>query len=193
MARNKEFDERAALDAAMQVFWEKGYEATSLSDLTARMGIQRTSLYATFGDKQALFLACLEKYSEATMAYYQAKLQKETTIREAIRSCFTDIIASAYDAKPNRGCFSINTMVELAPHDPEFARITRHNQTQLQELFQQAIERGMETGELAEKLDAAAVSRSLVVYLAGLLVTLKSKPERAFVEDSVSTFLQLLK
>jgi len=64
MARTREFDEEKVLEAAMQLFWEKGYEATSLSDLTARMGIQRPSIYSTFGDKKELFEAALRRYKK---------------------------------------------------------------------------------------------------------------------------------
>jgi len=193
MARSKEFDERAALDAAMQLFWEKGYEATSLSDLSERMGIQRSSLYATYGDKRSLFATALQKYSETRIAYVKAKLQCHPSVRESIRSCFQDIIDVAYQTNLPRGCFCVNTIVELAPHDPEFSQTTSRHQEQLQILVQQAIEQGIQAGEFSRDLDASAVSHSLIVFMTGLLVTLKTKPERPFIEASLSMMLQLLK
>lgn len=86
MARPREFDEDKALDAAMHVFWEKGFEAASLSDLTARMGIQRPSIYATFGDKKGLFEAALRKYTSSHAAHVRLSLQKHASVREAFRT-----------------------------------------------------------------------------------------------------------
>ncbi|WP_142341029.1 TetR/AcrR family transcriptional regulator, partial [Bacillus thuringiensis] len=77
MARLREFDEEKALDAAMQLFWEKGYAATSLSDLTARMEIQKPSLYSAFGDKEGLFEAALRRYTNLHAARIRTKLQNE--------------------------------------------------------------------------------------------------------------------
>lgn len=85
MARLREFDKEKALDAAMQLFWEKGYAATSLSDLTAKMEIQRPSLYAAFGDKEGLFEAALRRYTNIHAASIRTKLQKEQSVKEAIR------------------------------------------------------------------------------------------------------------
>lgn len=86
MARQREFDEDKVLDAAMQLFWEKGFEATSLSDLTSRMGIQRPSLYSAFGDKKGLFEAALRKYTSAHAASIRGKLQTNSSVKEAFRS-----------------------------------------------------------------------------------------------------------
>ncbi|MFH5186589.1 TetR/AcrR family transcriptional regulator [Paenibacillus sp. TAB 01] len=193
MARTKEFDERKALDAAMQLFWEKGYEATSLSALTERMGLQRSSFYATYGDKRSLFTTALQKYSETRIAYLKAKLQGHASVRESIKSCFKDIIDIAYQTNPSFGCFCVNTIVELAPHDSQFSQITSRYQEQLQILVWQALEKGILAGEFSRDLDALAVSHSLIIFMNGLLVTLKTKPERQFIDESLSVMFQLLK
>lgn len=88
MARTREFDEDKVLDAAMQLFWEKGYEATSLSDLTSRMGIQRPSIYSTFGDKKELFEAALRKYTMSRASDIRTKLQSHSSIKEAFSTFF---------------------------------------------------------------------------------------------------------
>ncbi|MGO4272706.1 TetR/AcrR family transcriptional regulator, partial [Paenibacillus sp. TAF58] len=125
MARIREFDEQKALDAAMHVFWEKGFEATSLSDLTSKMGIQRPSIYSAFGDKKELFEAALRKYTQFHASNVRARLQKKSSIKEAFRSYFGSVVAEGYEEGPNRGCFCLNTMVELAPHDVKFEILTR--------------------------------------------------------------------
>lgn len=86
MARPREFDQDKALEEAMHVFWEKGFEAASLSDLTARMGIQRPSLYSAFGDKKGLFEAALRKYTSSHAAYVRGSLHKHSSVKEAFRS-----------------------------------------------------------------------------------------------------------
>lgn len=192
MVRLREFDEEKALDAAMQLFWEKGYEATSLSDLTAKMGISRPSLYAAYGDKKELFESALRKYARSHAAYVRARLQSSSSVKESFRSYFDGVVEEAYEGGKNRGCFCINTMVELAPHEEIFAILTREHQMYLSVLFQETIERGKQTGELDAAADAKALAQALVVSLIGLTVLLKSRPERAFVDNSVTVMLSLL-
>ena len=86
MGRVREFDEEKVLDAAMQLFWEKGYEATSLSDLTSRMGIQRPSIYSAFGDKKELFETALRKYTMLHASEARTRLQNHRSVREAFRA-----------------------------------------------------------------------------------------------------------
>lgn len=114
MVRQREFDEEKALDDAMLLFWEKGYKATSLSDLTAKMGIQRPSLYSAFGDKEKLFEAALRKYTKLHASHIRTKLQNNLSVKEAFHTFFEDLVEEEYKESPNKGCFCINTMVELA-------------------------------------------------------------------------------
>ena len=97
MARPKGFDEETALAAALEVFWEKGFEATSVQDLTERMGIQKASLYNTFGDKRALFVRALDAYSTDTIAWYRQilDLDRPGTVREAFRRSSTYSVSKA--------------------------------------------------------------------------------------------------
>lgn len=193
MARLREFDEQKALDAAMHVFWEKGFEATSLSDLTSRMGIQRPSIYSAFGDKKELFEAALRKYTQFHASNVRARLQKKSSVKVAFRSYFESIVAEEYEEGPNRGCFCLNTMVELAPHDAKFEILTREHQMYLSAIFQETIERGISSGELENATNSLALSQTLVVSLIGLTVMMKSCPDRSFMNNSVEFILTLLK
>lgn len=196
MVRQREFDEEKALDAAMQIFWEKGFGATSLSDLTAAMGIQRPSLYAAFGDKKELFEAALRKYARFHASHVRARLQNSSSVKEAFRAFFEGIVAEEYEASPkrlSRGCFCINTMVELAPHDEKFEILTREHQMYLSAIFQETIERGIRSEELAIGSNTKALAQTLVVSLIGLTVLLKSRPERSFADNAVGTILSLLR
>lgn len=193
MARTREFDEEKVLEAAMQLFWEKGYEATSLSDLTARMGIQRPSIYSTFGDKRELFEAALRKYTTSRAADIRARLQSHSSVKKAFAIFFEDVIAGEYAGDISKGCFCINTMVELAPHDERFEILTREHQLYLAVIFQETIERGIQTGELDADTDAKSLAQALIVALIGLTVLLKSQPQRSFVDNAIATTLTLLK
>ncbi|MFS0856525.1 TetR/AcrR family transcriptional regulator [Paenibacillus taichungensis] len=192
MVRQREFDTDKALEAAMQIFWDKGFEATSLSDLTTAMGIQRPSLYAAFGDKKELFETALRRYTTLHAAQVRSRLQHTSSVKEAFRALFEHIGAEGDVTDARHGCFCINTMVELAPHDPKFGVLTREHQMYLVAIFKETIERGQETGELSNDLDASALSKSLVVSMIGLTVMMKSEPDRSFVQQSIKVTLSLL-
>ncbi|MGE7917227.1 TetR/AcrR family transcriptional regulator [Lysinibacillus xylanilyticus] len=193
MARTREFDEEKVLEAAMQLFWEKGYEATSLSDLTARMGIQRPSIYSTFGDKKELFEAALRKYTTSRAADIRDRLQNHTSVKQAFAIFFEEVIAAEYTKDLSNGCFCINTMVELAPHDVRFEILTREHQLYLAVIFQETIERGIQSGELEKDTDAKSLAQALIVALIGLTVMMKSQPQKSFVDNAIATTLTLLK
>ncbi|MGG0458305.1 TetR/AcrR family transcriptional regulator [Bacillus mycoides] len=193
MARLREFDEEKALDAAMQLFWEKGYATTSLSDLTAKMEIQRPSLYAAFGDKEGLFEAALRRYTNLHAASIRTKLQKEQSVKESIRMFFENMVEEEYKRESNKGCFCINTMVEIAPHNEKFEVLTREHQMYLSVIFQELIAKGIQSGELQSDVNAKALAQTLVTSLIGLTVLMKSRPERSVIDNSVCIILSLLK
>ncbi|HJS75619.1 MAG TPA: TetR/AcrR family transcriptional regulator, partial [Vicinamibacteria bacterium] len=120
MGRPREFDRDEALDRAVQVFWSRGFERTSVEDLTDSMGIQRGSLYAAFGDKHQLFLAALDRYEER---FYRDTLRflEEGSPREGIRRVFQQVVSDCACGGGAKGCFITNTAVALAEDDPETA------------------------------------------------------------------------
>ncbi|MGN7896352.1 TetR/AcrR family transcriptional regulator [Bacillus sp. 22475] len=193
MARLREFDEEKALDAAMQLFWEKGYAATSLSDLTAKMEIQKPSLYSAFGDKEGLFEAALRRYTNLHAARIRTKLQNEQSVKEAIRMFFENMVEEEYKKEFSKGCFCINTMVELAPHNEKFEVLTREHQMYLAVIFQELIMKGIRSGELQSDLNAKALAQTLVTSLIGLTVLMKSRPKRSVIDNSVSIIVSLVK
>ncbi|PFV82792.1 TetR family transcriptional regulator [Bacillus sp. AFS059628] len=193
MARLREFDEEKALDAAMQLFWEKGYAATSLSELTAKMEIQKPSLYSAFGDKEGLFEAALRRYTNLHAANIRTKLQNEQSVKEAIRTFFENMVEEEYKKDFSKGCFCINAMVELAPHNEKFEVLTREHQMYLAVIFQELITKGIRSGELQSDLNAKAVAQTLVTSLIGLTVLMKSRPERSVIDNSISIIVSLVK
>ncbi|MCI1593644.1 TetR/AcrR family transcriptional regulator [Heyndrickxia oleronia] len=191
MARLREFDEEKALDAAMHLFWEKGYSATSLSDLTEKMGIQRPSLYAAFGDKEGLFEAALRRYTKLHASKVRIKLQNRP-VKEGIRTFFEELVEEEYKKETDKGCFCINTMVELASHNEKFEILTREHQMYLSVLFQELIDEGVRNGEFTNNLNSKALAQMLVTSLVGLTVMIKSRPERSFIDNSLAVILTVL-
>ena len=117
MPRQKEFDREAALDRAMSAFWTKGYAATSVEDLVAHMGIQRGSLYATFGDKRSLFLSTLDHYQRVVTRELFEVLEAPGSGLEAIRRFFRLRVEAALDRSRPAGCLVTNSAVELSRRD----------------------------------------------------------------------------
>ncbi|REK76406.1 TetR/AcrR family transcriptional regulator [Paenibacillus paeoniae] len=193
MVRQREFDTEKALNAAMYIFWEKGFEASSLRDLTGGMGIQRPSLYGAFGDKQELFEAALRRYNAWHASQVRSRLQRGVSVKAAFRELFEQIgLEENKKSEIHRGCFCINTMVELAPHDSKFAVLTREHQMYLAAIFKEVIEYGQQKGELSVGLHAEALAQSLVISMIGLTVMVKSKPDEAFIRQSIDMTLSLL-
>jgi TetR/AcrR family transcriptional regulator, transcriptional repressor for nem operon len=191
VARPKAFDREQALLAAMQVFWVKGYEATSLEDLLAAMKIGRQSLYDTFGDKRALFMEALGRYRELTDAYLRGCLADAPTVKAAFQRLFMQVVDEP-ESHQRRGCLLINSAVELAPHDPATAQTVVAYQRATERLFRRGLELAQERGELAADRDVRALARYLVSAMQGLRVMAKADPNKAALRDVVGVALGVL-
>jgi TetR/AcrR family transcriptional repressor of nem operon len=150
MARPREFDAREALHQAMLLFWKKGYEATSVDELLEQMGINRASLYGTFGEKRALFLQSLKHYEK--LFGYQELLERarEGSPIAALKELFAETIQQLTKTplRDRCGCLMQNTALELAPHDPEIGEIVRKNTHDCEAVFRQVLRLAKEKGEL---------------------------------------------
>jgi TetR/AcrR family transcriptional repressor of nem operon len=150
MARPLEFDLNEALQAAMLRFWERGYEATSVDDLLQRMGINRASLYGTFGQKRELFLKALRQYGNQFGYDLLLERARHGSPKRAIKELFEETIENLSGTPPEnrRGCLIQNTALELAPRDAEIGKIVRENVEKCHALFAQVLELAKEKGEL---------------------------------------------
>lgn len=191
--RPRAFDEREALEAAMRVFWEKGYEAASLSDLTEKMNIRKPSLYAAFGDKRELFGKALDLYMDRHAAYVQEVLGRERTVAAAFGGLLRDLATGGSGGDPTLGCLAILTIDELARREPEWTARAKEHQLRLARLFRERIGQGLSSGELAPGQDAAALAHALLVALIGLTIMIKTRPDAEFVESSIAAILTLFK
>lgn len=179
MVREKQFDAEQALDKAMEAFWAHGYAATSMQDLVDCMGINRASLYGTFGGKRELFLMALRRYDTAFRRERLAALDRLDSPKEAIRRLFEDWVDELSRQPQPRGCFLTNTAQELAPHDAEIGAFVADSQADIEDFLRRKIAEGKAAGEIPRTLAADTVAPGLLSNLLGMLVLARSRPERA--------------
>ncbi len=193
MARTKEFDPDAALRAALELFWRRGYEATSMSDLVEHLGVGRASLYATFGNKRELYLKALARYEEGLLPDLLTDLSRPGPALPGVRSLVRRYAAEAIaDESRLRGCFVTNTAAELAPHDAAAARRVERNWDQLETVLHTALVRARAEGELPAGRDPLTLARMLLVLLQGLRVVGKASQDPARIRDAAEQALALL-
>src|SRR5260370_6427941 len=149
MARQKEFNRDEVLHKAMEVFWTRGYEGASIQDLVKHMGINRQSIYDTFGDKHSLFLQALDRYREIQSRKVFEVLERPGSMKKNLRRLFEETVARALSAEGRRGCFVGNSMSELADRCTETANRTCKNVVPAEKRFQRALEHGKAQGVLS--------------------------------------------
>ena len=186
MARPREFDADAALERATRLFWTKGFEQTSLDDLCAATRLGRSSLYAAFGDKRALYLRALARYEERSVERIAAAFDGKP-----LRRGLEDFLAGLIDdivAGPGRsGCFIGNCAAELARLDAMAGTQVRRSLARIERTFKGILEK-----HLAPSADVAALARFLTAGIQGLRLVGKTNPGRAALEDIASVMLRCL-
>ncbi|MGW7790817.1 TetR/AcrR family transcriptional regulator [Streptomyces tricolor] len=193
MARTKEFDPDAALQSALELFWQRGYEATSMADLVAHLGIGKASLYATFGSKHELYLRALDRYEQSGLAPIVHELSQPGPALPAVRSLVRRYAREATDEQSRlQGCMITNTAAELAPHDPAAARGVVRKCPPLHPLRPRGVARPRGQGELPPGRDPLALARTLLVLLQGLRVVGKASTDPARIRDAAEQALTLL-
>lgn len=176
----------------MVAFWSKGYEATSIEDLVTRMGIQRGSLYGTFGDKRTLFLAALDRYERVVARRLFDALETPGSGKEAIRRFFLLKVEASLDRGRPLGCLLTNSAVELSWRDRAATAKVGMSLAKLEGAFFRALVRAREAGEIEAKRDLRTLARFLTSSAQGLSVMAKALPERSVLEDVVEVTLAVL-
>ncbi|WCL90079.1 MULTISPECIES: TetR/AcrR family transcriptional regulator [Streptomyces] len=176
---------------AMDLFWARGYEATSVRDLTHHLGIGQGSLYAAFGGKDGLYRAALEHYRTTPAAASLRGLEEEADARAAIRTLLTERIRVAV-GEGGRGCLAVNAVCERLPSDAATRRTVRDMQEAGREALAEVLRAARERGEIAERCDPHAVAAFLVTFLNGLLVSSKITPDARSLEPLIDVALTTL-
>ena len=175
MPWEKSYNEEQVLSRAMEAFWARGYEATSISDLVKATGINRGSMYAAFSDKRTLFIRSLTYYDQHYRAEFLRHVRAEHSPRNAIVSAFEQVIAAADNDADRRGCLLVNTALELAPHDTEIDEIVHSSFGEVEGFFRQSIEDGQAAGEIDPSLNAENTGRALFGLFIGLHVLIRPR------------------
>ena len=191
MARPREFNEEAVLDAAVQCFWAHGYEATSVRDLIEKTGITGASLYNAFGDKRALYQRALDLYVEDSVLD-RIRRCEALAPREAIGAFFAEIVRRSLDDHQHKGCMLVNAALDVMPSDPGFQRILAAVLIRVEEFFLARIEAGQVNRTITRSLAAKTLARHLLGVLMGVRVLARVRPEKALLEGVVSGALALL-
>jgi TetR/AcrR family transcriptional repressor of nem operon len=192
MARPREFDEVTALEAAIECFWHRGYEATSVRDLADKMGISAPSLYNAYGDKHALFVQALERYLDYSTRARIKRLEDSLPPKQAIRRFLEEIIERSVNDRERRGCFLINSALEVAPHDRKLGALIADRLAEIEAFFYRSIKAAQAEGAVPQDRVAKDLARLLLGVLLGIRVLARSKPERALLEGVARPAFALL-
>ncbi|MET9961739.1 helix-turn-helix domain-containing protein [Streptomyces sp. NPDC006326] len=191
MARPRTFDEEAVLDRAMLLFWRKGYEATAMSDLVEELGLGRGSIYAAFGDKHQLFIRALGRYLDHQAHLLTTAFSEDRPALTQLRDVL-DTLLAADAACGNAGCFSVNSIAELLPHDQEVAQLARRSLHIAEEVLTAQLERAARSGELSAAITPAQGAQILQNLLQGLQIMRKVNPDPAHAAACLDSAFALL-
>lgn len=192
MPRRKQFAIDDVKQKAMMAFWDSGYRGTSLQDLVETMGINRASLYDTFGDKYALFIETLHKYNDTYAKPFFTKFRKSNPPRQAIIALFDEVCDGVLRGEDQNGCYIVNTALEMSPHDEKVSKITTRIFSYVEKnFFRKMIVQGQARGEISQAVIPDITSRTLLGLLVGLRVLSRSHPDKALL-DSFRTQVKAL-
>src|SRR5215470_16603711 len=192
MPRPRTFDEQDVVDRAMELFWTRGYEATSLSDLTAELGIHPGSLYRTFGDKHGLFLRALQRYHETRAIPMTPALLAGGRVLPRIRAVLIGLIEIAVQEAEPRGCLVANASGELLPGDEAVGKALDATLGAVEDAFLAGLQLAEKQGEIPAGLDLPGWAATLTMLLQGLQVVVKTDSDPRRLTRSVDGVLELL-
>lgn len=170
MPWEKSFDTDQATSRAMHVFWSKGYEATSLADLLSATGINKGSFYNAFGSKKSLFVRTLLKYDRDERRVMLDELRALDDPVKAIKSVFDRMIAQSLEDTEKKGCFLVNTALDLPHHDEEIARTVQAGFDDLEDFFRGQLQSALRSGAIPAHVNAKETAKGLLSLTVGLRV-----------------------
>jgi TetR/AcrR family transcriptional repressor of nem operon len=192
MPRVKLFDENEVLTKAMNLFWKQGYAATSVQDLVSHLGINRASLYDTFGDKEQLFRKSFELYRKTNIEGLKQFLGGHKDIREGFTKLFDNAIQEAITDKDRKGCFVVNTTTELVPNDESIAEVLQSNKHEFENIFLEYLKKGEDAGQIKTDQNLESIAALFYTLYNGLRVVSKVQPDKKSLSQSVKVALSVL-
>jgi len=188
MPWEKNFDQEEAIERIMEVFWQKGYEATSLTDLTEATGVKRQSLYNAFGGKRDLFVRALKKFDAERQRGVLAEIEAQGEPLKAIH----DVFDQAVEDKLTRGCFLVNTSLEIQMHDEEVKSLASAAVEDFRSFYERTIDHAKERGEIPVTVDTSAAASALLAALFGIRVMGRGAVGRDVLRQVADQALRLL-
>jgi TetR/AcrR family transcriptional regulator, transcriptional repressor for nem operon len=192
MPRPKNFDKNEVLEKAMNLFWQKGYEATSVKDLVEHTGINKQSLYDTYGDKHSLYLAALNDYRRRCESSFNELFLSNDSVKSILRQMFEGVIEETISDSHRKGCFLNNATVELSSQNEIIGKICADNMKSFEHKFSELIKRGQNTGEISQSLNTENVASFLFATVNGLRAVSKITQDKQKLEEIVNTTLSVL-
>lgn len=191
MARKKEFDPEEKMEKARDLFWEKGYNATSMEDLVQTMGLNRGSIYDTYGDKHSLYLQCLGNYAAEKLQEYKEAAEGSFSPIEKVEN----MIRSAVEATVNTGkcCMAVNSTFELATVDQSVHTIIKNNWKDIVTFFEQLLIEAKEKGEIAAHKDPRLLAEFIASNFTGLWQTFILSRDKEQVEKLAEFLINMIK
>ena len=192
MPRVKLFDEDEVLKRAMNLFWKQGYSSTSVQDLVDYLGINRASIYDTFGDKESLFYKAFEHYRKTNTEGVIQFFKSQKNVKEGFENLFEMAIDESVADKDKKGCFVVNTTAALAPSDQRISQILEENRKNFERIFLDYLKEGEKNGQFAKGKDLSAIATLLFTLYNGLKVVSKINTNKNELMGSVHQVLTLL-
>jgi len=182
IGRPLEFNPDVALESAMQLFWRKGYESSSLQELLATMRLSKSSFYQTFKSKHALFQRCIQHYRQAMNDEMRAQLKKNKSGKTFIITLFNNIANETSGSDARRGCLMMNTASEFAQSDQEIAKLVSSSINSITTVFELAIQQAQQQEEIPSDKDARTLATYLVCNMSGLKNMVKAGADRGTIK-----------
>lgn len=192
MGRTKEFDYEQKLDIALELFWTQGYHVTSITDLENHMGINRSSIYPTYGDKRALLINCLTKYLKSKVSEYEGVLNGRqsdpiATLRGILR------LAVDQSIKEDRICLAVKIAFEIALTDESVRHVLAISEKKIEDIYFQTLKTGQEEGCIKGDLDAKLTADFLASSSSAMFKNYALNKNRKTIYDMIETLISMIK
>jgi len=192
MGRKAEFNKEQVLEQVMNVFWLKGYSATSIQDLEKATGLKRGSIYGAFGNKKELFLMALDRYSQGFSRLKSDFDSLDESPLNKVKKILNFSMERALADEEGYCCLAMKTLLDIAGRDQDISHQVNHIMEDLENVFYDFLLEAQEIGELSMGKDPRGLSRFLIVFLNGLRVSAQIKPGRRFLEDCLTVAFDVL-
>ncbi|WP_163830914.1 TetR/AcrR family transcriptional regulator [Spartinivicinus ruber] len=192
MGRPIEFNRDEVLDQALEVFWNTGYTATSVADLVEATSLKPGSLYAAFKSKRGLYMAAIDCYAQRRLDKQVCCFESIDSPLAAIKLYFEQLTTDILQDNESKGCFLVNTLLEVAPHDEGIHQKVSSYLRQIEAGFRHMIEKAQKSGEITADKDPKTLSQLLMIGITGLRVLTGTKPNKQELDHMLAQLLSNL-